>query len=269
MRSRSIRSAPPTCATSSTFRGASTPPARVVTLEHNYRSTPPILAASNAVIALAARAPSPRSCGPSAPSAQRPPLVTVADEAAQARYVADAGAGASARPGCRCKHQAVLFRTAHHSAALELELVPPQHPVREVRRAQFLEAAHVKDVLAVLRWADNPRSRLAGFRVAAAGARHRPGQRAPAARRMAARRRPARGAARLRAAAAGATAGRACATARRPAQRRRRLARRARARPRVVRAASRAPPRRCARSRRPTCCSSSRSPPAMPRASAS
>jgi DNA helicase II / ATP-dependent DNA helicase PcrA len=31
---------------------------------------------------------------------------------------------------------------------------------------QFLQAAHIKDVLSVLRWAENPRSRLAGSRVA-------------------------------------------------------------------------------------------------------
>ena len=36
------------------FPGHFTPPARIVTLEQNYRSTQPILAASNAVIALAA-----------------------------------------------------------------------------------------------------------------------------------------------------------------------------------------------------------------------
>jgi DNA helicase-2/ATP-dependent DNA helicase PcrA len=30
---------------------------------------------------------------------------------------------------------------------------------------KFLEAAHVKDLLALLRWADNPRHRMAGFRV--------------------------------------------------------------------------------------------------------
>ena len=31
---------------------------------------------------------------------------------------------------------------------------------------KFLEAAHVKDLLSILRWAENPRSRMAGFRVA-------------------------------------------------------------------------------------------------------
>ena len=30
---------------------------------------------------------------------------------------------------------------------------------------KFLEAAHIKDLLAFLRWAENPRDRVAGFRV--------------------------------------------------------------------------------------------------------
>jgi ATP-dependent DNA helicase UvrD/PcrA len=58
----------------------------------------------------------------------------------------------------------VLFRASHHSA--ELELARRNIPFVKVGGLQFLEAAHVKDVLAVLRWAENPRSRIAGFRAA-------------------------------------------------------------------------------------------------------
>ena len=75
------------------------------------------------------------------------------------------GARAS-RGGAELKSQAVLFRASHHSAPLELELARRNIPFVKFGGLQFLEAAHVKDVLAVLRWAENPRSRLAGFRVA-------------------------------------------------------------------------------------------------------
>jgi DNA helicase-2/ATP-dependent DNA helicase PcrA len=68
--------------------------------------------------------------------------------------------------GLTLKSQAVLFRTSHHSAALELELARRQIPFVKFGGLKFLEAAHVKDVLAVLRWAENPRSRITGFRVA-------------------------------------------------------------------------------------------------------
>jgi DNA helicase II / ATP-dependent DNA helicase PcrA len=68
--------------------------------------------------------------------------------------------------GLTLKQQAVLFRTGHHSAALELELTRRNIPFVKFGGLKFLEAAHVKDLLAVLRWAQNPRSALAGYRVA-------------------------------------------------------------------------------------------------------
>ena len=63
------------------------------------------------------------------------------------------------------KRQAVLFRSSHHSDVLELELVRRNIPYVKYGGLKFLEAAHVKDLLAVLRWADNPRNRIAAFRV--------------------------------------------------------------------------------------------------------
>jgi DNA helicase II / ATP-dependent DNA helicase PcrA len=140
------------------------PPARVLALEQNYRSTPAILAAANAVIGLAEegfpkRLWSARGTGP------KPRLMAVLDEAAQARGVVDAVLQ-QREQGVLLRRQAVLFRTATHSAALELELVRRQVPFVKYGGLRFLEAAHVKDVLALLRWADNPASRLAALRSA-------------------------------------------------------------------------------------------------------
>jgi DNA helicase-2/ATP-dependent DNA helicase PcrA len=59
----------------------------------------------------------------------------------------------------------VLFRTASHSAPLEIELTRRNIPFVKYGGLKFLEASHVKDVLSVLRWAENPRNRIAGFRV--------------------------------------------------------------------------------------------------------
>ena len=59
----------------------------------------------------------------------------------------------------------MLFRSSHHSDVLELELVRRKIPYVKYGGLKFLEAAHVKDLLAVLRWADNPRNRIAAFRV--------------------------------------------------------------------------------------------------------
>ncbi|MFY9513545.1 MAG: ATP-dependent helicase, partial [Rubrivivax sp.] len=140
------------------------PPAQVLTLERNYRSTQPLLAASNAVIALASERYAKQLWSDRASSAQ-PRLVTVADEADQARWVADEVLRRREQ-GLLLKRQAVLFRTASHSAALELELVRRNIPFVKYGGLRFLESSHVKDLLALLRWAENPRSRLAGFRVA-------------------------------------------------------------------------------------------------------
>ena len=97
------------------------PPARVVTLHRSYRSSPEILAAANAVIAEAEegfgkRLRSDRPAGP------LPGLVTVRDEAGQADFVC-AEVLAAREAGIALKRQAVLFRAAHHSAPLEVELV--------------------------------------------------------------------------------------------------------------------------------------------------
>jgi DNA helicase II / ATP-dependent DNA helicase PcrA len=140
------------------------PPAQVLTLTQNYRSTPQILAASNAVIAAAAERFD-KQLWTHRASGCRVQLATVADEAAQARAVASAVL-AERESGLALKRQAVLFRTGHHSAALELELVRRNVPFVKYGGLKFMEAAHVKDVLALLRWADNPASRLSALRVA-------------------------------------------------------------------------------------------------------
>ena len=140
------------------------PPARVVTLERNYRSTQPILDASNAVIALAAQRFA-KQLWSDAASSERPALVAVEDEAQQAHWVADRVL-LNREGGMALKTQAVLFRASHHSAPLELELTRRNIPFVKFGGLKFLEASHIKDVLSVLRWAENPRSRMAGFRVA-------------------------------------------------------------------------------------------------------
>ena len=93
----------------------------------------------------------------------RPSLVTVKDEADQARYVAEQVL-MQREHAVPLKAQAVLFRSSSHSAALELELARRNIPFVKYGGLKFLDAAHVKDVLSLLRWAHNPLDRLAGFR---------------------------------------------------------------------------------------------------------
>jgi DNA helicase-2/ATP-dependent DNA helicase PcrA len=96
-------------------------------------------------------------------SAELPYLVTVEDEAAQALFVADRVLE-QREAGIELRHQAVLFRASHHSARLEIELARRNIPFVKYGGLKFIEAAHVKDMLAILRWAENPRDTIAGFR---------------------------------------------------------------------------------------------------------
>jgi DNA helicase-2/ATP-dependent DNA helicase PcrA len=139
------------------------PRAAIVTLERNYRSTQPILAAANAVMDLADERFTKNLCSERT-SMERPGLVSVRDEADQACYVAEAVLENRER-GILLKTQAVLFRASHHSAPLEIELIRRNIPFVKFGGLKFLEAAHIKDVLAFLRWAENARDRVAGFRV--------------------------------------------------------------------------------------------------------
>lgn len=138
-------------------------PARQVTLARNYRSTMSILAAANAVIGLA-RERFTKDLWTDRKSGEKPRLVTVRAESEQASYVAETVL-ANREAGMALKQQAVLFRTSHHSGPLEFELTRRNIPFVKFGGLKFLDAAHVKDVLAMLRFAENPRDRVAAFRL--------------------------------------------------------------------------------------------------------
>ncbi len=140
-----------------------TPPACIITLDRNYRSTQPILAAANAVMDLATERHK-KNLRSDRPSLQRPQLVSVRDETDQARYIAERVLEYR-EAAIPLKQQAVLFRASHHSGPLEIELTRRNIPFVKYGGVKFLEAAHIKDVLVFLRWAENPRDQVSGFRV--------------------------------------------------------------------------------------------------------
>ena len=139
------------------------PGAAVVTLDRNYRSTPPVLAAANAVMAEAGGGFA-KVLRAVRPGADRPVLVTCADELAQSAFVCDSVLEQRER-GVPLRRQAVLFRTGHHSDGLELELARRNIPFVKYGGLKFLEAGHVKDLLALLRILENPSDELAWLRV--------------------------------------------------------------------------------------------------------
>jgi len=145
------------------FPGQFTPPARIVTLDRNYRSTQTILAAANGVIELASERFT-KNLWTERTSSAKPQLVSVRDEADQDRYIVERVLE-HREAGTVPKQQAVLFRTSHHSGPLEVELTRRNIPFVKFGGLKFLDAAHIKDMLALLRFAENPRDRVAGFRL--------------------------------------------------------------------------------------------------------
>jgi DNA helicase II / ATP-dependent DNA helicase PcrA len=139
------------------------PGAAIVTLERNYRSTQPVLDVANAVADQAERAYPRQLRAEGAGGATPPELVLCLDEAAQAIEVCDRVLDARER-GAALQEQAVLMRASHDSDLLELELARRDIPFVKYGGLRYLEAAHVKDFLAVLRLADNPADRLSWFR---------------------------------------------------------------------------------------------------------
>ena len=145
------------------FPNQFSPSAQIVALEQNYRSTQPILEACNAVIAEAGEGFRKRLFSDK-PSGERPQLVLAADEGVQVEYVVERVLD-HREAGIDLRRQAVLFRSGHHSDLLEVELVRRGIPFVKYGGLKFLEASHVKDVLCVLRWIENPRDAVAAFRV--------------------------------------------------------------------------------------------------------
>jgi DNA helicase-2/ATP-dependent DNA helicase PcrA len=145
------------------FPSKFTTPARLVALEDNYRSTVPIVAAANAVIERAAQRHA-KTLRSSRRSEERPTLAIVEDENGEVDYGVERVL-AYREAGLPLRDQAVLVRAAHHSDLLELELGRRRIPYVKYGGLKFLEAAHVKDLMAFLRWAENPVDPIAGFRV--------------------------------------------------------------------------------------------------------
>jgi DNA helicase-2/ATP-dependent DNA helicase PcrA len=139
------------------------PGTRIVTLEQNYRSTGPILAASNAVMS-EARERYTKELWSQRASDQKPVLTTCLDENQQTAvvcgYILE-----HLEQGTPLMNQAVLFRASHHSAQLEVELTSRNIPFHKFGGLKFVETAHIKDMLAIMRILENPLDQISWFRV--------------------------------------------------------------------------------------------------------
>jgi DNA helicase-2/ATP-dependent DNA helicase PcrA len=137
--------------------------ARLVTLEENYRSTQPILDVTNTLISRATERFT-KNLRTNRAGGERPWLVTVRDEHEQTRFIVDRILELH-EEGIPLREMAVLFRAGYMSADLEIELANRNVPFEKWGGLKFLEAAHVKDVVAFLRVIDNPRDEVSWYRL--------------------------------------------------------------------------------------------------------
>lgn len=134
----------------------------IVTLDHNYRSVTPILTTTNALIAQAKERYS-KELWSTRGDGSQPVLVTCREESDQDHFVVKRVLE-HREAGTPLRQQAVLFRAAHHSASLELELARRNIPYHKYGGLRFLEFAHIKDLIAFLRIVENPRDEMAWHR---------------------------------------------------------------------------------------------------------
>ncbi|MBI3039339.1 UvrD-helicase domain-containing protein [bacterium] len=127
---------------------------RVIRLEENYRSTQPILNATNALIAHAKERFT-KTLVTSKIGGGKPVFVACADEMEQSRFVSQRILELN-EDGIGLNRIAVLFRSGFHAYQLELELKLKNVPFEKWGGFKFLEAAHIKDLLAHLRVLANP-----------------------------------------------------------------------------------------------------------------
>lgn len=139
------------------------PGTTVIALEENYRSTQPILEATNRVIAGATERHE-KNLWSSRQEGPRPQIVDCTDENEQTDFVVDQIL-ANREKGTKLTQQAVLFRASHHSLSLEVELSRRNILYHKYGGLKFIETAHVKDLMAFLRLAENPRDVVSGTRV--------------------------------------------------------------------------------------------------------
>ncbi len=139
------------------------PDTTVIRLEQNYRSTQPILAATNAVIGLAQERYK-KDLWSDRDQGEKPALVTCESEEDQTEFVIRTILE-HREAGIDLRRQAVLFRASHHSIMLEAELSRRNIPFHKYGGLKFVETAHVKDLMAFLRLVENPRDVVSGSRL--------------------------------------------------------------------------------------------------------
>jgi len=139
------------------------PSTKVIKLEENYRSTQPILALTNALMARAEEKYT-KCLYTKREGGDIPKVIDTHTEQEQATYISRYIRSA-VREGASLLDFAVLFRAAYHSFELEAELTRQGIPYVKYGGFKFLESAHIKDFLAHMRVVVNPDETVSWLRI--------------------------------------------------------------------------------------------------------
>ncbi len=135
-------------------------------IETNYRSTPQILALANGVLLAQPKGRAfEKELKPHRANSEKPYLVQSMDGREQAQFIVQRIRGLLDE-GCSLSDIAILYRAHFQALDIQLELSRLQIPYQITSGVRFFEQAHIRDLVALLRFVYNPSDTAAWNRVA-------------------------------------------------------------------------------------------------------
>ncbi len=136
---------------------------KIIMLEENYRSTQEILNVGNYIIDQAIEK-YPKKLFTKKIGGELPAIISATTENMQSKFIVDRILELR-EENVPLKEIAVLFRSSYSSFDLEIELNKANLLYQKFGGMKFIETAHVKDVLAFLRIAENPKDVVSWYRI--------------------------------------------------------------------------------------------------------
>ncbi len=135
-------------------------------IETNYRSTPQILALANGVLLAQPKGRAfEKELRPHRANSEKPYFVQTMDGREQAQFIVQRVRGL-VDEGCSLADIAILYRAHFQALDIQLELARLQIPYQITSGVRFFEQAHIRDLVALLRFVYNPSDVAAWNRIA-------------------------------------------------------------------------------------------------------
>ena len=136
---------------------------KIIKLEENYRSSQDILDLANHINRTAVEKYT-KTLFTRKTGGVLPNVIAASTENYQSKFIVDKILELH-EEGIPLKGISVLFRSSFHSFDLEIELAKSNIPFQKFGGMKFVETSHIKDVLAFLRIASNPKDVVSWYRV--------------------------------------------------------------------------------------------------------